>query len=217
MVINTPNFCSKNDGLFYYITNDFDPKFTKSMNEESQFLSCYGDRLAVMNFCRQYNKIPSNRKMQLIDKLQRKITGQSSKEQERKREKNKRKIEVGWHNWNEGEHKYKQVRMNTGGGTRRILLPKMAKRDEILEKAKNLFFPNGKSSRGNLSEFKIDIQDFTGEYISQHETVDDMYLNRGVTILRFYLTSKKIPCTVTSDQGIDENLDGHLKQNARKR
>ena len=59
-----------------------------------------------------------------------------------KRPKLNYKIKLGW--LLKTEDKYNQVREKTGGGPRESEFPGDANYDFLLQKAKDLFFPNGK-------------------------------------------------------------------------
>lgn len=55
-----------------------------------------------------------------------------------------RKVELG------RIHERKQQHKKSGGGTRRVDLPKDLKKADIMHIAKELFFPNGKSKKGKF-------------------------------------------------------------------
>lgn len=66
-------------------------------------------------------------------------------------EKTSRKIEIGWLHF--GRDKYHQVRTSNGGGTRHATLEKTTTVAQILEMGKDLFFPDGQSTKGQADEF----------------------------------------------------------------
>ena len=109
--------------------------------------------------------------------------------------KSTRKIEIGW------VHNSRQVRPRGGGGKRRIDIDKDAGKSIILQKAKELFFPNGKSKKGTLASMSsVDLTDFKEDPVPEHVTVGDCYDQYSHGVLSFYLTTKlntKKSCTTT--------------------
>ena len=61
--------------------------------------------------------------------------------------------------------RFKLIRMKEGGGTRIVDIEKTANKEEIIKIAKGLFFPDGKSSFGNVSEMKLDLFNFKKEKV----------------------------------------------------
>lgn len=60
--------------------------------------------------------------------------------------KSSRRIEVGWLNFDESSCQFRQVREKCGGGgTRKLVVAGNCDMNAILNYAKDLFFPNGKS------------------------------------------------------------------------
>lgn len=125
----------------------------------SGYIPTYGDRIAARRFCLQNNSASSkdSRKNSLFERLKQRMGINENEKKpdheetfgsKRKREyaqnnrwaeKKTRKIELGW------IHEGKQVRKRRGGGTRTFDVSKDAKKSEILQHAKDLFFPSGKN------------------------------------------------------------------------
>ncbi|KAE8575851.1 hypothetical protein XENTR_v10003965 [Xenopus tropicalis] len=173
----------------------------------AKYIPSYGDRIALFSYCKR-SEAPLKRKMGLFDKLRKQLKlkkgqaeGQShqSSSSDNEREKfsigkNKRKhtrsIEIGWIHIEESI--IKQVRAKQGGGTRKVVMGKDARKLEIMEEGKRLFFPNGKSSKGQESLFKFDVCDFQQNSLSTDVTIGCMYDTIKLPVLRFYLTTEKI-------------------------
>ena len=83
-------------------------------------------------------------------------------------EKKTRKVELGW------IHEGKQVRRRRGGGTRSLNVPKESKKDDILQYAKDLFFPNGQSKIRRCEILSHDMLDY------QEEAVFDEDIKVGI-------------------------------------
>ncbi len=112
-----------------------------------------------------------------------------------------RKITIGWMHCNSTEGRHVSVRATKGGGTRRIDLPILSTKDDIIAVATNPLFPNGVSSHGLAENMVFDIANFKGETISDEINNDDnkttvpftleQYINRYKLVhVRIYLTSK---------------------------
>ena len=81
--------------------------------------------------------------------------------------------------------KYKRVQLQHGGGTRKIeYLPDEATVNHMLENAKGLFFPEGKSLKGHLCNMKSELGNF------QHEVIKSFKDRDGIEVtLPEYLKS----------------------------
>ncbi|KAG9273844.1 hypothetical protein AMEX_G10611 [Astyanax mexicanus] len=144
-----------------------------------KYLPSYGDRLAVLGYCRRKEHNPVGRKLKLFDRLRAKIKNKSDSnghvsEREpsaRNAQKNVRKVEIGWMHFREG--KFLQVRTKKGGGTRKISVSKDCTKSELIAKAKDLFFPGEKNAEGSITDFAVDMTDF-----QQHSVDDKNFMDR---------------------------------------
>lgn len=98
----------------------------------------------------------------------------------------------------EDGNRHSQVKTKNGGGTRTVTVLKKNCKSEILQKGIELFFPAGKSSKGNRNEFNFDLWDYGHNPITENVSVEEMYEKTGFTRLRFYVASTKKTSTVTS-------------------
>ncbi|XP_041938181.1 uncharacterized protein LOC121699809 [Alosa sapidissima] len=159
------------------------------------YLPSYGDRLAVLGYCRRKGNCPVARKSKLFERLKAKILRSGDREHlsekvpSRNAQKSERKIEMGWLIFR--KEQFFQVRAKKGGGTRKICVFKDCRKDELIEKAINLFFPDQKNSEGNVTDFHIDLTDFQEHPLDNQTTVGELYEKTKLPILRFYLTTKK--------------------------
>lgn len=162
-----------------------------------EYLPSYGDRLAVLGYCRRKGNNPAGRKSKLFERLRAKISKKqndnrdhlSEKEPLKNAQKNVRKVEIGWMHFHDG--KFLQVRTKKGGGTRKISVSKDCKKDELIERALDLFFPNKKNAKGRISDFVVDITDFQEHSFDDQTTVGELYEQTKLPLLRFYLTTKQ--------------------------
>lgn len=189
-------------------------------HELSNYLPVHGDRLRLRKFL-QKNSSVSKRKNKLLTVLQEKIekarntkkkrADSSSDEESTMRRpfgnknalKDKRQIEIGWiHKTNQ---RSKQVRSKTGGGTRKLNVHKDSKKEQIMEEAKKLFFPDGKSPKGEVSKFEFDIWDFSEREVKKDLSVAEMYELTKMPLLRFYLASWEKDDTEIEKETLNED------------
>ncbi|XP_074034677.1 uncharacterized protein [Leptinotarsa decemlineata] len=126
----------------------------------------------------------------------------------RKSLKNTRVIEIGWLCTSEGDNVFRQVKTKAGGGTRKVNIPKNVLCTEVLEKAKNLFFPNGVSTKGHLDDFEVKLLDYKSHECNLDLTIQQMYELSALTVLRFYMGTiyKKEPVHVDEETFIPQTV-----------
>ncbi|XP_078332256.1 uncharacterized protein LOC144625415 [Crassostrea virginica] len=117
--------------------------------------------------------------------------------------KNTRYIELGW--IHQTHLRTKQVRSRTGGGTRKICLRKDSTKHDILQEALRLFFPNGESPKGKVNEFQTDLWDFSERVVKESMTIQEMYDETKMPMLRFYLAT----CPKTDNTPTPSNASPH--------
>ncbi|XP_035986596.1 uncharacterized protein LOC110369478, partial [Fundulus heteroclitus] len=185
----------------------------------TKYINSYGDRVAVLSFCEQ-TQCQSTSKDALLERLKYKIGAckmksktkgspsgtpdESQNTMARKKntsaEKTSRKVEIGWLHF--GSNGYRQVRTNRGGGTRQATMAKTTTVAQIMELGKELFFPDGLSTKGPAEDFTIDICDFKMNKIPFNHTVGQMYEQTKLKLLRFYICTKK---GASTDHSSEEN------------
>ena len=173
--------------------------------ELSTYLPHHGDRLRLRA---HLQRNPQTKRHQLLKVLQEKLEKATNNKNttnvsdqgdmrnphrpygNRFAAKQTRLIELGWIH---KHHKRSiQVRKKKGGGTRKTVVSKTATKKEILSEAVSLFFPNGYSPKGHVTEFCLDLWDFSDRPIDDETTVSEMYEQTKLPLLRFYLaTSSK--------------------------
>lgn len=194
------------------------------------YIPTYGDRIAARRFCLENKGANENaktsKKQSLLEKLKKKMgihdnDDKTSDDEEtsavkRKRtyakknrwaEKKTRRVELGW------IHEGKQVRKRRGGGTRVLDLPKESRKTDILQYAKDLFFPNGKNKFGRFETFSHDILDYQEEAgLDEDVTIGDLYTALKMGMLRFYLCTKSLTDEDDEhdEEKSDENNDAQL-------
>ncbi|XP_071173910.1 uncharacterized protein [Mytilus edulis] len=124
--------------------------------------------------------------------------------------KHERKIEIGWFDYDYRSSEYRQVRTPNGGGARYINAPKTWRQDDILQHGKKVFFLNGKSKRGKVTEFQYEVRNFMGDRMDNDCTIADLYTLTGSKLLRFYIYSKKLPTTAVGCSEMESPSDDSL-------
>ena len=175
--------------------------------ELKTYLPSYGDRLAVLGFCkRKENSHNNTRKSKLFERLKQKLAkrkpcdeGGRSRDhgkpsqpyQKRNALKTVRKIEIGWMHSDDENEPSKQVRARRGGGTRKVNILKDAQKRELMQEGIDLFFPGGRSSLGPLTDFELDLKDYKEVTVDNIITIGQLYTDTKLPLLRFYLTTQK--------------------------
>ncbi|KAL4001480.1 Fc receptor-like protein [Sarotherodon galilaeus] len=191
-----------------------------TVGQMAQYISTYGDRVAVQSFCQQtkYSTDKETLLQNLRDKIEAwkvrscNITIPQSKTKgvlcgssgvfHKQAEKTCRKIEIGWLHLSSNE--YRQVRTRNGGGTRHATVEKTTTVAKILEMGKVLFFPDGNSPKGRVEDFVIDVCDFKRNPIPLDDTVGKLYEQTKLKLVRFYICTKdETPSTVQSSSEED--------------
>ena len=100
---------------------------------------------------------------------------------------------MGWLHRPGKNSKYKRVQLQQGGGTRRIEYDERTV-ENLLENAKSLFFPGGKSQKGDLSNMKSELGNFQHEIIRSFKdregnevTLNEYLKSYGLYSSRTYL------------------------------
>ena len=131
------------------------------------YIPIYGDRLAATVFskshiddARENDAFTNDRQGNVLERLRKKVAQRKRKWSLRSdadialltgnknARKTTRRIELGWMDFEKKTGSNKQVRNNSGGGTRHLSIDKDLKKEEILATGKTLFFPDGISGKG---------------------------------------------------------------------
>lgn len=191
-----------------------------------------GDILALRAFATgQLNKTPSadrkedqedsreQRKKMLIEKLvlgRKKVSGRDSGSSKEKKAKvmeaplprvKTRKVKLAWQHFNQETERYVMVRESTGGGQREMSISVSGDYTEIFNLLIDLFFPNGKSSRGSSYEMEFCLGNFSCEVVSEDGFTLGNYISTNkLSKPRLYLLSKSKadPTDAKSNDGKDD-------------
>ena len=195
------------------------------MNEEqlSSYFEKFGDRIAVKAFCRMQLEMQENAGNDtdtVIDKLNKKLGSKHntvgkdyshSRRNKYRRMGNSngmkctRKVEIGWLHYVSASKRdagYCQVRAKCGGGVRHLQCDKNTNMEELKKIASDLFFPEGKSKKGNLDDFAKEMMDFSQKHLPGTETIGHMYDTQKIKTLRLYLATR-----TKSEDPVDMHLN----------
>ena len=108
-------------------------------------------------------------------------------------------------NYDNLKNKYIGVRASRGGGIRTVHFRNEIDASVILDEAKTLFFPCGKSNFGNIDKFIVNLGNYKGELIKDNEfenfTLSECIIPNKLSKTRLnMLTGKKIPNRIILDQ-----------------
>ena len=76
------------------------------------------------------------------------------------------------------------------GGTRQLQISKTAGKNELIQLAEDLFFPEGSSSKGRLTDMDRDLTDFKLDGLDENQNIGQLLGLTKVYKLRFYLKTK---------------------------
>ncbi|XP_051814301.1 uncharacterized protein LOC127536900 [Acanthochromis polyacanthus] len=168
----------------------------------AKYIPKVGDRVSTVAFCRQasLSQNSGSRKESILSRLRQRLSGaegmppkkRTSKwEGNKNAKRNVRRIEVGWMDFDEEEERFKQVRSVRGGGTRHLSIDKDKTVANIKVMAESLFFPKGLSKNNrSLSHYSSHIES-SQVHVDMSNTVEELYNQSKVKILRLYLCTKK--------------------------
>ncbi|CAG9773407.1 unnamed protein product [Ceutorhynchus assimilis] len=203
--------------------SEIDSEAICAMSDEQlkELIPAYGTRAAVKKFAKR-DSTATTSKQSLIERLKAKMdqrkegSSRGKSDNLRKTYKQTRIIEIGWLCMHKREDRYKQVRARNGGGTRRIAIDRTSRCTEVLQMAKDLFFPNGMSTKGPISNFEVELVDYKSHNFDENLSIQEMYDLAALPTLRFYLaTTRKIGVDEEDDEDFTTDAGTHFRRSAR--
>ena len=108
------------------------------------------------------------------------------------KETSQRKIHSGWLHFDPSQKRYVSVRLLKGGGTRTVSVEVNSNVQDLVKIGQSIFFPNGESFFGNITEMRFSVGNFKCQEIVKNLTlskyIDDNALSRDR--VRLYLMTK---------------------------
>lgn len=103
----------------------------------------------------------------------------------------KRSIQCGWMHYDNKRGRFIPVRLDKGGGTRNLSISTETKVSNLLPQMTSIFFPDGMSVYGNISDMIIDIGNFKGDIMTASEQNISEYIEKNsLTRVRLYILTK---------------------------
>ena len=204
-----------------YVSFQIDEQVIALMTPEQlkDYLPKYGDRLALIAFSKQTQGAASaiegsERKSTLFDKLRarlemkkkggpnehvRRAAPQAGNKNAKKM---KRNIELKWvHSYNDTTD-LKQVRAPNGGGPRTVNVDLSNTCEEVLQMAKDLFFPNGISKKGKVEEFHVFLTDQNYTKLDNNCTLNEVFQSTLYKNLKLNMATVPINLTQSHQSSI---------------
>ncbi|KAJ8048439.1 hypothetical protein HOLleu_00759 [Holothuria leucospilota] len=112
---------------------------------------------------------------------------------------------------------WKSVRAKEGGGIRRLSVKKSSLLEDLMPLAKNLFFPNGVSMIGPISDFSSEIGDFRQEILEDGcQSADEIPLPHPFTFFESEVEVESIPTAVWDVSFTEEASDGEISSSSSR-
>ena len=120
-----------------------------------------------------------------------------------------RKVSLGWLHFSSKQGRFIAVRLNNGGGTRKLDVASDSSKEAIIREGKELFFPNNESTQGHADDMIFDLANFQGVAINnvledgnktEPFTIQRYIEKNKLTQIRLYLTSKPTPVVVSDGE-----------------
>lgn len=133
-----------------------------------------------------------------------------------------RRIALGLMQFNKSKNKFVSVRYARGGGSRTLVVPLTATKQELIEMGKDVFFAESVAPIGKASDFTFDQANFKGEAIDKlkdsdgHEqpfTMQGYFETYKLTRVQLYLTCQ--PCEDSDDEVLMTNVFGPSTSNSQ--
>ena len=140
-----------------------------------------------------------------------KLESKSETEKKKKEKVKHRRIQMGWLHYDEQRGRYVSVRLNKGGGSREVDVPLNADVPQMIDIAKDIFFPDGKTTFGPLADMELGLANFKCENIPEFNDVLEsftlqQYINAfKATRIRLYVQTKR--ASIHSSANIYDNQD----------
>ena len=146
------------------------------------------------------------------------IRTRKSKEPSQKRPKKSTVcVDLAWYHYGPGKS-FPSVKLKDDGGSRRYSFERTAKLDEVYQKLKDIYFPNGKDTKkGYLVNLNCNMCDLNLQNVNLNKTLSDYIRNNGFKYRKLILkTKKKMFFKDLTDITSDED-DFSLKKFSKKR
>lgn len=115
-----------------------------------------------------------------------------SKDSKRPQKSPLKKIQVGWHHYNEDLKRHVAVRLAKGGGTRELSVPLSTTEEDMIDLLTNVFFPEGFSVHGCIDELQFKLANFKCQEVTGDEftSLSSYIAKHNLSKVKIYLLSR---------------------------
>lgn len=199
------------DNILFFFQIDSNVVLMMTIDQLEPYVPAFRDRIALMSYCRRTRETKNTSKPGLLTKLMRKLKqkksgSESDSETDIKSNKGNakhtyllgnsfaskknRRVDLGWQHYDLNSKQYRQVKEKTGGGIRRLEVSKDTKGEQLLKTAIEIFFQDGQTPHGSISDFDFELKDFKQGKVDLKNSVNEIYEATHVKLLRLYLCTK---------------------------
>jgi len=168
-----------------------------------------GDQVAIRIFCQAgaQHQLPSDeyerRKSEIVQRLKgrqgkRPVDGSHLRGNGHAK-KTVRRLDLGWLHFDAASKTYKQVRDPSGGGTRKLHVDITTSFEVVLAMAQDLYFPDGQSNKGCVSEFDFGVRSFDLSALDTSLTVGEFIGNTKIKLPHVYMSTVRKDSKVLSE------------------
>ena len=157
-------------------------------------LSSKGDIIHLKSFCMPNDHVNLQTLAESVkETASQRISGRGKRKQGHNRRRSKT-VYIGWLNYNFAKSDYSSVRQTKGGGIRTETFPNESTLANVLERMKQILFPQGKSLFVELNAMEVGIGTHKDGIldIDYNQTLSDYIHGNNFRKTRLYLLSKKI-------------------------
>lgn len=153
-------------------------------------LTLRGDMINLKSFCMPEAADSSTKRLRLAQSV--KQAGKDRTQSNPSKKMELKMVYLGWFHYDDSKRKYTNVRSNKGGGSRKERFSINADGESILKVLKEMFFPQGKSSFGNLADMRVHLAGSKQEEISTDGFQLQKYISENhFTKTYLYLMSRR--------------------------
>lgn len=164
------------------------------MDDENRqrYIPLYGDQVSAIAFCKARVSTVAEeggkaQRATLLERLTHKNGRAKTCTRNRHAVKEKRRVELGWMNFDIRTQTYKLVRQMKGGGTRFLSVDKDSTLADIFARGQDLFFSDSNTS------YQSELRDFCGNIVTHlNRTVEQCYEDTKLKILRLHVYSQRL-------------------------
>lgn len=165
-----------------------------------------GDRVALKVFCRTNQGHSSDvdfdtHRSDLIARIKAKQSGVRNRGRaansahmtgNKHAKKTLRRVDMGWLHYDATAKCFRQVRQQLGGGTRKLQVDVCTQLRSLIDIGRDLFFPDGQSAKGSVSDYEFDIRSFDHSPVDHEMTIELFVERTKMKLPHLYLATTSV-------------------------